>query len=205
MNKIIKIAVISLVLVGISGCMESFKNGINGAFNKFSNAVLNIDKDSTVILAGAEIINTPEVLGKGELILENIQTGETKSINIDHYSKSNIQKITPGTYKIAKWNFDSCAVVSEGDYCKSWHDFGGVNTAIPEHTFTIKKGEVVYLGKIIIDSNNQTLSIQDNSSSDIAGFRKNVDALKTRDIKNISNQLSITNWKFKITGAGLFK
>ena len=207
MKKAVKIATISMSLLMLSGCVESIVNTGNSLMHSLNNSMVNIKSDTTAIVASASKQDSASVMGKGELILKNIDTNEEISFFVDYSDKTFfVKKVTPGRYKIVKWKYDSCSTkdVNSGA-CTQWHDFGGLSSELAGNTFTVNKAEIVYLGHISIDSANNTLSISDDSYSDIAKFKSSYDALKNRDIKNVSGNINVNNWRFKITGAGLFK
>ena len=207
MKKIVKIGIISIILLSLTGCVDSIINAGNSIMHSVNNRMANIKPDTTAIVATTSKYDSDSVDGKGKLILKNIDTNEEVPFFIDYSDKSYyVKKVTPGRYKIEKWNYDSCFTKDvKSDSCTEWHDFGGVSPVLQGNTFTVNKGEIVYLGHISLDSANKTLSISDDSSSDIAKFKSSYDALKNRDIKNISSSLNVHNWGFRITGAGWFK
>ena len=207
MKKLIKIGIISIILLSLTGCVNSIINAGNSLIHTMNNSIVNIKPDTTAIVASTSKQDSGSVMGKGELILKNVNTNEEVSFDISYSDKSYyIKKVTPGTYKVVKWNYDSCSIKdARSGACKEWHDFGGASEALTGNTFAISKGEIAYLGYVSLDSTNKSLTIEDNSYSDIAKFKSSYDALKNRDIKNISGSLNVHNWGFKITGAGLFK
>ena len=207
MKKIVKIGIISIILLSLTGCVDSIINAGNNIMHSMNNSMANIKPDTTAIVASASKYDSGSVMAKGKLILKNIDTNEEFPLFIDYSDKSYyVKKVPPGRYKIEKWNYDSCFTKdTKSNSCTEWHNFGGVSPVLTGNTFTVNKGEIVYLGHIQLDSTNKTLSISDDSYSDIAKFKSSYDALKNREIKNVSSRLNVHNWGFKITGAGLFK
>ncbi len=207
MKKTIIITSISTIFV-LTGCVNTVSNLGNNLLHTLRNKTVNIKPDTTAIIASANTTDSDSVIGKGDLILKNIDTNEEVTISASYNDNSYIvKKVTPGTYKIVKWNYDSCyETYNNSNICKEWHDFGGISPKLASgNTFRVNKGDIVYLGHINVDSANKTLSISDNYYSDINNFKNNYDALKTRDIKDVSNNINVHNWGFKITGAGFFK
>jgi hypothetical protein len=204
MRKNIKILLLATATLGLNGCIS---NTLKSAVDGLGNVMTNIKPDSSVVLMSSEVIDTPKIIGVGELFFKNISTGKEESIDIYNSSYSlPAKKLTPGTYKITRWVFASCFVKTPSNYCKKWHDFGGINPPLAkDNIFTIKKGETLYLGHVIIDSKNMTLTLINNGPKDTMEYKNKYSGLNTRNIKNISNSINIKSWKFKVTGAGFFK
>ena len=197
--------IISMLFL-LNGCVKTFTSGVQNALTSIANSVANIKPDTSMILLSSEVKNTKKVIGKAEIVFKNLDNGneETLELEFSDYTYK-LKKLKPGKYKITKWSLDTCEIAYPSGYCKDWHNFEGKSAKLDGNTFTIKKGDILYLGHAIVNPINQTLTFVDNYNLDVVKYRHDVYAFKNREIKDISYKLNIHNWKFRITDINVLK
>ena len=182
----------------LSGCSNTIKKLNNSLFN------MQIEKDSSVAILGVRVNNPENVQGMGNLYIKNLLTNKEYPVSLQ-YDGPKVIKLKPGKYKIARWTFDACKErYPNSNICKESYFIKGESSPLSGNTFTINKGEFVYLGQAVIDSKTQTLSIVNNYSQDISKLKQEYEIFNKVNVKNISNNINIRDWKFNITGKGLF-
>ena len=196
---------ISLMFIGLlTGCspMKTLQS-LNHSINSLS---LDTDTKSSIIIWGKDIVNPYNIRGDGVVYLINTETNKEQTFILNTYSPlASATNIAPGKYKFSKWIYDACKIMSVDKYgkttgCKERYRFKGNSLALSGGDFTVKEGETLYLGSFTLDSARKIISLFNYEAKDLKKLEFFVD-LKGREVRNISEQINLKNWKFEITGS----
>ncbi len=202
MKKSFLISVITIIF--INGC------SMIKAVNSLS---LDRDKNASIIVITKSMSSFFQIKEPSATIyIKNIDTKKEYKMFIANSYLSNVVAINipAGNYEINRWVYDACKdkVINKYGkylYCKSFYRFKGKTEKLKKNKFTIKKGETLYLGHVKFEVVSGMLDFINGGDKDIQRVLSELD-LKGRKIKNISNTLDISYWKFEPTGyKGLFE
>jgi len=175
---------------------------------------LDTDENASIVIIDYSIDSYPEVKRpQATIYLKNIDTGE-ESRFIFSYSMLSLDpsgrkilaiNLEEGNYLFSHWDYDACK--REGTdiknlfLCKENFRFKGKNKKLDHANFSIKKGESLYLGYIILNSKDASLTLRYSLED-----KNKPLVFRNRKVKNISKTIQMVDWKFEMTGyKGIFE
>ncbi len=207
-----KIITMILLLISMMGCT---------ILHKISGTSIHTEKNDSIVILGYRITWNPKVkIPEARIYLVNTKTKEEKKIwltnagiLVNKFGDNSIaMNLKAGEYEFKRWEYSFCRKIEKNAqgkelYCRDHVNLKGTNPKLPHGTFKIKEGEILYLGHILFDVMEATLSLSDMAKSDMKEFYKSYSVdLRGRRIQNITNRIEMYGWKFEMTGyKGLFE